>query len=395
MRERRCGAFGMKDSRGFTLVELILTIAILAVVTIPILSYFTDSAKHNARSRMKQDASVLAQDILENFKNSSYSLDDPAVVCSAQPDWSVDTAPNANGVYTLKQSKTIDDNLYSVKAQITPIKKIESTAAPSSKDYEKFVIGTMDSSKDVMSSEHGQTLVAAGLTFANKHSSACAAAGTTATVSAEEFQKKLNCTIVISAKQDTTKTGYDIITVKYRYTYSGSSYPKGIDASTQYEDIVESSSVKVESLENIYIFYTPLNMNDKIQLETDDGNAVQSDAGDLNLFVIAQSSVPANETTVPTGYKKRPAGYKLTIDGTASGFETKIKKLYLNLSKGDSELNSSGTIAGKAQVTSDGNHYTLVHSEKMNRMADIKVSIDSIGANAGRVVEVTGSKVQN
>ena len=47
-----------------------MTIAILAIVTIPILSYFTDAAKHNARSRQKQNASVLAQDVLEEFKNT-------------------------------------------------------------------------------------------------------------------------------------------------------------------------------------------------------------------------------------------------------------------------------------------------------------------------------------
>ena len=44
MKERRCRATGYwRDQRGFTLVELILTIAILAIVTIPILSYFTDA----------------------------------------------------------------------------------------------------------------------------------------------------------------------------------------------------------------------------------------------------------------------------------------------------------------------------------------------------------------
>ena len=61
MKERRCKtAQCLRDARGFTLVELILTIAILAIVTIPILSYFTDAAKHNARSRQKQNATVLA-----------------------------------------------------------------------------------------------------------------------------------------------------------------------------------------------------------------------------------------------------------------------------------------------------------------------------------------------
>ena len=177
MKERRCRATGYwRDQRGFTLVELILTIAILAIVTIPILSYFTDAAKHNARSRQKQNASVLAQDVLEEFKNTPYSLDDPDLVCSAQPDWTVAASPDANGTYTLTQDKSVDKNSFKVTAQIQPLSKVVPAATAIPKNYEKYVIGTMDSSKDVMSSEHGQTLTSASYAFANKHSAAYAAA---------------------------------------------------------------------------------------------------------------------------------------------------------------------------------------------------------------------------
>lgn len=403
MKERRCNATGYwKDQRGFTLVELILTIAILAIVTIPILNYFTDAAKHNARSRQKQNASVLAQDILEELKNTSYSLDDPDVICSAQPEWTVAAGPDADGVYTLTQNKDMDKNSFKVSAQIKPLKRVEpaptSSAAP--RDYEKYVIGTMDSSKDLMASEHGQTLMAAGHAFANKHSAAYAAASPAPSetqMPVDDIKKNLNCTIIVSAKQDPAKTENDIISVKYRYTYNDRGtgvYPAGIDASTVYEDVVESASINVRKLENIYLFYQPVSENDTIVMETNDGNAIQNEAGDLNMFVIAQNSVPSStsDIAIPAGYTKRPSGYNLTINGSTSGFETKIAKLYVNLT--GTELNSAGTIAGKVQKDPKG-EYTLVHSESINRVADITVTIDSQDGTKTEIVKVNGSKVQN
>lgn len=427
MKERRCKtAQCLRDARGFTLVELILTIAILAIVTIPILSYFTDAAKHNARSRQKQNATVLAQEVLENFKHSAYNLDDPNVVCSADPNWTVAAPQSSDGSYSLTQNKDVDRNSFKVTAKITPLNKVNdaavsaapaSSVAPASvsKDYEKFVIGTMDTSKDLMSSDHGQTLVAASFAFNNKYTAACAANGVTpepagtpdpvtgvtpAKIDANYFKNRLNCEIIVSAKKDTSKPGYDVISVKYRYTYNkgGEAYPEGIDTNTVYEDVVASSSIKVDKLENIYLFYNPLNVNDKITMTTDDDYQLQNNAGDLNMFIIAQNSVPAStsDSDLPTGYSKRPGSYKLPINGAGSGFENKIKCVYTNLSRtaAMTELDETSTIGGKVQTGPDGN-YTLVHSEKINRVADITVTVDSQDGKTQKIVEVTGSKTQD
>ena len=400
MKERRCRAVGLcKDQKGFTLIELILTIAILAVVTIPILSYFTDAAKHNARSRQKQNASVVAQDVLEEFKNTKYSLDDPDVVCSAQPDWTKGTAPDAEGVYTLTQDRVMDKNSFKVTAKIKPLKAVASTPTSTAlpKNYEKYVIGTMDSSKDIMASEHGQTYTAAALAYANLNAAACAESGANP-MTMDDIKSHLDCTIVISAKKDSDTTGKpdnDIITVTYRYTYNNggsATWPAGITASTKpYEDVVESASINVKKLENIYLFYQPINARDTILLETDDENRIELNANDLNLFVIAQNSIPssANDTA---GYTKRPSGYQLHIADNVSGFKTKVANLYLNLSVKDNELDTAGTIAQKARKDPSG-EYTLVHSEEINRIADITVTVDS--TDGKNIVTVNGSKTQN
>lgn len=56
------------DNSGFTLVEILLALAVLAIVSIPLLSYFSDASKMNALSARKERANLVAQSIIEDFK---------------------------------------------------------------------------------------------------------------------------------------------------------------------------------------------------------------------------------------------------------------------------------------------------------------------------------------
>lgn len=57
-----------RDNRGFTLVEVLVALAVLAIVSIPLLSYFSDGSRLNALSANKQKANMAAQSIMEDFK---------------------------------------------------------------------------------------------------------------------------------------------------------------------------------------------------------------------------------------------------------------------------------------------------------------------------------------
>ena len=57
------------SNAGFSLLEVILSMAILAILSVPLLSYFTQSMKYNAKMADKQHASNLAQEVMENLKN--------------------------------------------------------------------------------------------------------------------------------------------------------------------------------------------------------------------------------------------------------------------------------------------------------------------------------------
>ena len=56
----------LNKNAGFSLLELLIAVTILAIITIPMLHMFVTSAKINGKSRITLRATVLAQDIAAN-----------------------------------------------------------------------------------------------------------------------------------------------------------------------------------------------------------------------------------------------------------------------------------------------------------------------------------------
>ncbi len=413
---------GKRDTRGFTLIEVIITIAILAVVTVPLLSYFSDAARHNAESRKKQNAVVEAQDILESFKNTPYSLDDSSVVVSAAPEWSIKTpASTAGAPYTLKQTVTVDKSTFDVEAKISPVSMVQpnSTELPTATDlnYEKTMIGSMDSTKDVLVSEHGQTKKIAAAYFSGKYTEA---KGSTKPIA--QFEKGLDCTIHVVLNPTPAPAASvahlathgalaipsanpDDVVVKVTYEYKSNSAMPGDGQSflngVTYTEDVKAAAIKKTELNNIFLFYDPLNGHDTVLFSKGGGDISQIADEQIKVFLVAQSSIPYDASITPAaGYSMRPNLYSIQVGCNDLELIKKFKKngLYCNLSnKKHGEMIGSTPPSGftamdsLAAYDSSGN-YTLVDQEYTNRVADIEVVVYKDGKEYTRV---TGSKVQN
>lgn len=99
MKERK--RFAERDNRGFTLVEVLVALAVLAIVSMPLLSYFTDGLKLNALSANKQKANLAAQSIMEDFKSKTM-----AEIAQEYRGFSGDSGQYKDDTYSLKYAAT-------------------------------------------------------------------------------------------------------------------------------------------------------------------------------------------------------------------------------------------------------------------------------------------------
>ncbi len=71
MTERSFFQKSINDSRGFSLVELIICIAILGIATVPLISAFTTSGRVISKAQSMQNATSIAEAVMEEVKGST------------------------------------------------------------------------------------------------------------------------------------------------------------------------------------------------------------------------------------------------------------------------------------------------------------------------------------
>jgi len=70
-----------KRDSGFTLVEVLIAVAILAIVSIPVIQSFVSVAQVNAKSRRRLSATTIAENLMESCKGMS--LQEVAAQCNS------------------------------------------------------------------------------------------------------------------------------------------------------------------------------------------------------------------------------------------------------------------------------------------------------------------------
>lgn len=274
---------------GFSLLEVILSMAILAILSIPLMSYFTQSMKYNAKMADKQHASILAQDVMENLKNQ--------MNLAQNVDASGFDVPYLEGMkyektgYTPAAPGTISTGgtveYYGQADKIGEKYDVRVNVSTNNAENVSLVpqVDGIDDSTDVIALENGQLqdalnyFSAKNLGYAENYGSA--------PMSTDAICARMHRRIAITVKEDS-------VHVECFYHCEG---VDGVDEDDQYQ-CSNYAEEEIENVEHIYLMYAVHQNTDEIEIRCDVGVGVPK------LVIVCQ-----NIEEVNTNYRS----YRLTI----------------------------------------------------------------------------------
>ncbi len=300
----------LNKNAGFSLLELLIAVTILAIITIPMLHMFVTSARINGKSRITLRATVLAQDMVEGLK--AYHIDEiqdqfnkaedfellnASIIagdCTYKED--VDREKPGKYYFVLKNTK-LENSRFDVLISIDATGYVEGTTSTKHDSYlntrEVAKVAGMNKSTDA-SFEQSQLQDEAALSKAIEALS----------IPGDDITYKtagLTCdrTITVCFLDGGTVTGEDgsilnktnaFVTYNYKFTYGGKDYIY-IPPAMEVTDGKGNSGLPCGSFtgNNFYFFYYPLYDAKKDELIFDATGVNRTEENPLKLYIAKQT----------------------------------------------------------------------------------------------------------
>ncbi|MEG2513688.1 MAG: type II secretion system protein, partial [Acetivibrio sp.] len=249
-------------NKGFTLLEVILSMAILAMISIPLLNYFVDAAKYNILARKKQEATLLAQNVMEDLKNEE-SLNTIVEKYKKLPSWKNFSQPGKSVCYEYVLTKNMGGRTYDVKVDLQS-EKLRMDGNPDVKMDMEPDIQLLDVANDVISTEKSLDRESAKLYFLSINEAACeekyeqgfSALPLTEEMLASGLQRRmyLNFSIDTDAGGEylNTKVTYD-----YWYNPALGGAAEGMASNKIYPCEVLNNRMPLDRKRKVFFFYHP------------------------------------------------------------------------------------------------------------------------------------------
>ncbi|MDD6208034.1 MAG: prepilin-type N-terminal cleavage/methylation domain-containing protein [Clostridiales bacterium] len=326
-------------NQGFSLVEVMIAVCVLAIIVIPTLAYFGRAVQNNMLTGQKHKATVAAERLMEEIKGTST---DKIVDNLQNPDGTITNAVSGSA-FTVVSTSAVNvlgyrydctgkvregDSVFDAKVEIDPA----STSVSSGSS-----LHTINLSTDVVIDEDSFT--SAGNRFYNEvlpelTGSNIANHAITDAMVRSNISKNI---IIMLYKQSDTIYKMDCLVSYYvENMSSGALYKR---AYYKPDQIIASETIDTNNLKNIYLFYqnydfadsSYVNMND-IYFQTMDasGNPIPTemiDFSNVNFYAVCQKA-----EAMPSATKNsvRVRMFKDETNGLGRG-EIKFKNLYFNV----------------------------------------------------------------
>lgn len=288
-----------QNNAGFSLVEVILAMAILAILAIPLLNYFVESMKYNVKMAEQQHATILAQRTLEDLKNQDklIQLDGAAygIPYLTSQNYVKTTALDPSDPFLTTGIGSA--GYYGAADQIGQkydvVVKMQSDTAENNTQLP--MLNSIDDTCDILAAESGQYEEALAWFRAVNASYAANHSGAAQTV--EQIRNHMVRTIATEIKKDGS---YYRVTVHCSYTCINL---QGNGSSDSYQ-CADLADQRLQEVSHIYYLFRVNQENDHIVIIPDTGVSVSPE-----LYVVCQ-----NLSSVNSSYKLHiKAGYNPTI----------------------------------------------------------------------------------
>ena len=351
---------GKLNNAGFSLVEVLVAMAVLAILSVPVLSSFTNAARINHKARKEENANTVAADIVEQFKSVSMS--------EILSDYDGRYTEGSNGSYIFTESKTgANGEGYKVVTELEPGRY--KAGDEDDKNYNNNINSYVNSVKNFVLREDLYSYDAqAEKKFAEVY---------TAGFDRTNIKKVTNIKVEVKhseseenasggAVDDGIDAYYQRVTVSFEYRYNNNEadvykpdpivYPNNyFRAAASGSNSYRISTTLANNLKDVYVFYAPYDRyshttvdgdgskyysSDKINITYDYSNEAYVKYDGCNVFIIQQTSRNENNDNIKMALNR--ANVSLAINGNVMDMVT----------KGTVSLGTSGSYGGSGSTAS-------------------------------------------
>lgn len=342
----------LNKNAGFSMLELLIAVTILAIITIPMLHMFVTSARINGKSRITLRATVLAQDIVEALKayhieeiqdqfngvedfemlNASVIAgdctytEDVAREIAENPDPDDSSKAKPGRYYFILRNAKLENSKFDVLISVDATGYVEGTTSTKHDSYlntsDVAKVASMNKNTDA-SYEQSALMNEAALSRAQLELEIPGENVTykTAGLTCERtFTVTFKDAGTVTDKEGITKQKTEaFVTCKYEFSYGGETYTYIPDGMAGVDD-AGNTGLPCGSFtgRNFYFFYYPLYDATTDKLIFDGTAAGWTKDEPMNLYIAKQTDT----TLTDMDLNKAETSYKPVVNVLAAGSET-------------------------------------------------------------------------
>lgn len=413
-----------RDNKGFTLLEVLIAVIILALIAVPMLRSFTSSYRVNARSRELMRATTLAQNEMEIFekekldvlldgtKYADYHIDQSKTYETTDPTTGKKMTHTA---YTFTYDKGIVNDesgreMFDVVVKMDPKVASEHDLYYIANTEPMLFMNTLSGADSGAYVQRVRNSVNADgedeevyRLYANTRQHPEGTYGSNLTM--DQFASLLDRTITVKIERE-EEDDPTVVTVNYMYNITGyDQVREGLEKYSGGDKVIFNNAQtldkdgKMIELQSVYLFYAPRYKTpnvDKIVIENEDNLPV-------NVYVIRQN---IQDPDNPGNVQDTPPGYQVSVDihegvdsasnKTNGSYFTNLDLTYFNTFVNLYDSDHGGIYSGNEAI--DKTKFRSIGSqEAKDRIYTLHVAVYRHGAdieNDEPLVELTGTKIE-